>query len=702
MMRHLHQALTRSGLGLALALTACAPRPASTATPPDPTEPAIVIGAAPTRRAPQSAAWVPANELELGADLPATPQPAAQESLPASAQPAEGPQPLTVGMTLPAAVEPITAANVARLTRVAAWGRGSIEAVSFSPDGRSFVVGSPFGLAVYALDQLTAEPAWHPFEAPVAYGSFDFSEDGRYVRLDSPGVSPLADQVREVATGRRVSPAPTATWIPSAAVEVGYELTARSSSKALTFNSRLIYDYEDEYDSEEAVVREVTDARGDLRYALTDDVPYLTYEERAEPESCDLEVFSMCGNALQPLARAPIKAVFAPAGDTLAVQYGVPSLGAPPTFNHLRVYDASDGSYRFSIGGREHPVVDFAYSIDSRRLGVAYLDGSIELWDIATQSYVFGARHMSMGIGSLTYTRDGQFLLLQRYGRLEIRRASDGALVSRHEVEAFDYAPADNRLALAGPDHTIRVLDLDTGLEVLTLEHAHADVIYTVAYSPDGRYLATAGRDCDIKLWDLASKTVLHHFQETRRDPYEIDVASRVFMYALKFIPDTDLLVGYGSWGTVVAWDIDSGATRYSLASAPLEYFNGMVTLQPHFPDHVEVDEAANRFVIGGAGYDLTTGEPVEAALATGRAPAGCAESGALSQDQGLLFTRGTESHEGELCVLDAGTLKLIETIPVAAGGSYAYSLGWPQISPDGRQLIVTAGGIVFVYQIGS
>jgi WD40 repeat protein/predicted Ser/Thr protein kinase len=110
-------------------------------------------------------------------------------------------------------------------------------------------------------------------------------------------------------------------------------------------------------------------------------------------------------------------------------------------------------------------------------------------------------------------------------------------------VYSVAFSTDGRRLASASSDHTVRVWDLKTG-ECVAVLRGHTDEVLAVAFHPDGARLASAGRDRAIWLWDLSTG------QEVARLTGHTD-----YVFSLAFSPNGQSLVSGSGDGTARVWD---------------------------------------------------------------------------------------------------------------------------------------------------
>ncbi|HYT87381.1 MAG TPA: protein kinase, partial [Gemmataceae bacterium] len=221
----------------------------------------------------------------------------------------------------------------------------------------------------------------------------------------------------------------------------------------------------------------------------------------------------------------------------------------------LRIWELKSRNMHL-LGAHPRPVESVAFSPEGLRLASAGAGGNVKVWDLLREVELKNYAGIEGVTRSVMFSDDGQKLASLSFehtlGRVTPHLPAQGIAV--HSVA---FGPDGKTLATGGDfidpaDHTargdVRLWNLtELGTRPPSLK-GQTGPVHEIACSPDGKYLATAGEDGLVRLWDTASSAELAALAGHERR-----------VTGVKFSPDGKLLASCGVDGTVRLWDV---ATR--------------------------------------------------------------------------------------------------------------------------------------------
>jgi RNA polymerase sigma factor (sigma-70 family) len=322
--------------------------------------------------------------------------------------------------------------------------------------------------------------------------------------------------------------------------------------------------------------------------------------------------------------------------------------------------------------GNRNMLGPMTFSPDSRVVAAAAPDGVVRRWDAATgkELPVLKAEGIPVGgalASDVAYTPDGKRLAATFHGEfIRLWDLTTGKLLpqfngqhGKHHLLGLSISPDGKLLATGGWEqdgprrYVIRLWDLDTGKTVRRLVGARSG-IEAVAFSPDGKWLASAVRNYERGplLWEVATGKVLRRF----------DAGAEVEMRTLAFSPDGKTLASPDK--VVRLWDTQTGKERGRLPQGATRH----LAFGPDNRTLYATYEGAVR------AWDATTGKQMS--------PRSGHEGGLLavagSPDGRLIVTAGAE---GTIRWWDAAG-KQLHCFNGRADSNFAFS-------PDGKLLAV-------------
>ncbi|MCA9262750.1 MAG: serine/threonine protein kinase [Planctomycetales bacterium] len=213
----------------------------------------------------------------------------------------------------------------------------------------------------------------------------------------------------------------------------------------------------------------------------------------------------------------------------------------------LALWDARTGRLIAEWEAHPYVVASLEFSPDSERLLSANFDSNVMLWDVATRQKLAEFE----GAHSARFSASGEWIAFgSATGRLVIARV-DGAIehtIPAHEgfIHAVAFAPDEQFLASAGQDGAVRIWEIESGKQHAEL--LSGVLLWSMDWSPNGAYLAVGDAAGGLQLWHARQHHRLHTL-----------AAHRATIVDIAFSPDSSLVATASQDNLARVWDVSSG-----------------------------------------------------------------------------------------------------------------------------------------------
>ena len=190
------------------------------------------------------------------------------------------------------------------------------------------------------------------------------------------------------------------------------------------------------------------------------------------------------------------------------------------------VYDRKTGAEqkRWQVKGWAFAVAispDLKQSFVSERYPLVFDSGrhtAVKLWDVATSTvqHDLSKEFKDMQIASAAYSRDGKILALGRGGEGEGK---------------------------------IFLIDPSTGKKIRELSPIHQYGVTDLCFHPDGKHLASTGRDTVVRIWNIADGKMVIELGKPRGGQF------KDWFHALSFSPDGTRIAVADMAGYIHLWE---------------------------------------------------------------------------------------------------------------------------------------------------
>lgn len=585
------------------------------------------------------------------------------------------------GTAVPQPSQPITPDNVTQLTELARWGRGVINDIDLSGNGRWIAVGTATGVYIHDAQDLS-QTVFH-LETPTAVESVAISPDGRLLAVNPVGelIQVWDIQANQLVFEKMLNPdgikfSPNGEYIILNSHQAVRILHTNNGELIKTYPSSINAEFSPDQDQiavwsldglslykwlEGSLIKRIKPVSyhesEDYKFeSLVGDAGFIT-EDELIMSALPFNIYAVIGDVLlqkvsdgsvifttpgilplteptkyvcndpiyyghPPINPQPHQMEISPGGQTIAFVYrNVGYSDDAGRHTSIRFYQRETEQLLYSV---EEGIVDIEISPNGETWVAGLQNGRLQIRSLSDGSVLQSVDDYDAPILKTAVSPDNELVAVEYLDEVKIFCAANGTVLYHYPANRIAFSPDRQTFALGYDDGRIEIRSLTDNTLLKTI-FGHTEGVTAVTFLPSGE-LVSAGLDCKLQIWQPETgapiKTLENYIVEGEMSGEPVPVR----VWDLPSTQNDELIVGEFAWGLGV-WNVENGL----LLNVP-ELSN--------YADNITIHE--NKLAVGGSSLLLGS---LDAAGQFSNSWGGDYRTSAIAfSPDGNLLTSGSES----------------------------------------------------------
>ncbi len=227
----------------------------------------------------------------------------------------------------------------------------------------------------------------------------------------------------------------------------------------------------------------------------------------------------------------------------------------------IKIWEVESWKEIRTLKGHFYSIYSLSFSPDGKFLASGSRDRTVKIWEVGTWKLIETLTEHSGSVSSVSFSPDGRLLASGSWDKtIKIMKVGSWSLIRtltedlkhiflnyiyilKDLVISVSFSPDGKYLACGTSLGKIKIWEVEAWNLITTLKE-HSDDIYSLSFSPNGKYLASGSADTTIKIWEVGSWNLIATLKGHSGS-----------VLSVSFSPDSKYLASGSDDGTIKIWE---------------------------------------------------------------------------------------------------------------------------------------------------